>query len=90
MELYDLNSRLCKALGVDPKQVSHLTLTLTCDDYPTLTITKLVFDGDPVPLVSEIVSQTRLVPVDEDEPEEPSVVDDVVSAEPPPPDQRWL
>lgn len=63
MELHELNIGLCKAFGVDPQNVRQLTLTLTPDDLPTLTITKSVLDSDSE-AVSEVVSQTRLVPVE--------------------------
>lgn len=46
MKLWEINTAICEALGIDASDVSRLTLELNAADWPTVTVIRHADDFD--------------------------------------------
>lgn len=59
----DINTQLCKALGLDHTRVTKVVLTLQLGELPQLAVTKYVLSAEGL---REAVQRLRLVPADDE------------------------
>ena len=59
----DLGRRVCDALGIDPRMVGRITITLDPQTIPLVTVERFVIDAEDNSRLIDLLSEYRLVPI---------------------------
>ena len=60
----DLGLRVCDALGIDPRWVGRVTITLDPHEVPLVTVERFAIDEEDELRLVDLLGEYRLVPIE--------------------------